>query len=191
MENGGEKITESAVSAYILCRQIANGGFYDDEGNTQHVHTAAIEAVEEIIEARQGKGTLVFYHFKHDKQRILDRYPKAVFIDGDTRAEDTTKIVQAFGTGEITELFCHPQSAGTGLDGLQHNCDHVVWLGLPDDFGLYEQGNGRIAGHRANGKHVTISRILALGTVASKIAKGLECKDTSQRSILDAYREEE
>ena len=189
LANESEKITESAVAAYILCRQIANGGMYDDDKVPHNIHDQKIEAVTEIIDARQGKGTLIFYHFKHDKDRIRKAYPKASFIDGETKAKDTPKLVEAFGSGEISELWCHPQAAGTGLDGLQHNCDHVVWMGMPDDFGLYLQGNGRVAGHRAGGKVVTISRIIANNTVDRVIAARIGDKDTGQRSILDAYRE--
>ena len=183
-----EKVTESAVAAYILMRQISNGSFYDDDGNVQRSHGEKSAAVKELHESLQGGSVLVFYQFRHDLLSLLDVFPDAECINGDTKAHETAGIVSRFGSGKTSVLLAQPASAGTGLDGLQHNCSNIVWYGLPDDLSLYLQGNGRIAGHRANGKIVTISHIISERTVDEVIADRLQSKDTSQLSILSAYR---
>ena len=39
---------------------------YDDDGNTVHIHDRKLDALEDIIEAANGKPVLVAYWFKHD-----------------------------------------------------------------------------------------------------------------------------
>lgn len=188
LENGDEKITESAIAAYSLCKQISNGSFYDDEKNVHHVHSRKVEAAQELVESLQGKSVLIFYSFKHDRNALLDAFPDAEVLDGSTKADKTLGIVERFGNGDTQVLLAHPASAGTGIDGLQHNCSNICWFGLPDDLALYLQANGRIAGHRANGKTVTISRIISDNTVDRVISGRLQSKDATQTSILKSYR---
>ena len=57
-----------------LCRtrllQTANGALYDENGNVRYIHDRKLDALEDLIEAAVGKPILVFYNFKHDKDRI-------------------------------------------------------------------------------------------------------------------------
>ena len=93
LENAPDKITDSAVAAYTLCKQIANGGFYDDTKSVQDVHEEKVDAVQELVESLQGNPLLLFFMFRHDKQRLLRRFPNAEVIDGQTNANETRRIV--------------------------------------------------------------------------------------------------
>lgn len=188
VENEPDKITEAAISAYSLSRQIANGSFYSELKNVIRVHNAKAEATRELFDSIQGNSLLVFFLFKHDKISLLEKFPSAEVIDGTTPAKNTPEIIKRFSLGLSNVILCHPQSAGTGLDGLQTNCSNICWYGLPDDLGLFLQGNGRIAGHRANGRLTTISRIIAKGTIDEVISDRLDHKDIDQKSILNHYR---
>lgn len=54
---------------------MSNGAVYDDEGNVIEIHERKLDALEDLIEAANGKPVLITYWFKHDLARILKRFP--------------------------------------------------------------------------------------------------------------------
>lgn len=69
----GEITASNAASLSGKLSQMANGAIYDDDGNTVHIHDRKLDALEDIIEAANGKPLLVAYWFKHDLARIEER----------------------------------------------------------------------------------------------------------------------
>ena len=53
--------------------QLANGAVYDDTGAVIPIHSRKLDALEDLIEATNGKPVLVAYWFKHDRTRIAER----------------------------------------------------------------------------------------------------------------------
>jgi SNF2 family DNA or RNA helicase len=75
---GEEEI--SAVNAAALSNkllQMANGAVYGDEGEVVYIHDRKLDALEDLIEAANGKPVLIAYWFKHDLERIKRRFPVA------------------------------------------------------------------------------------------------------------------
>ena len=70
-----DAVNAAALSGKLL--QMANGAVYDDQGSWAHVHDRKLDALEDLIEAANGKPVMVAYWFKHDLERILDRFPLA------------------------------------------------------------------------------------------------------------------
>ena len=48
-----------------LC-QMANGAIYSDDESVMKIHDRKLDALEDIIEAANGKPLLVAYWYKHD-----------------------------------------------------------------------------------------------------------------------------
>jgi len=122
----------------------------------------------------------VFYSYKHDKDRILERFPDAVVMEG-------SGTIDRWNAGEIPMLLCHPASCSFGLN-LQAGGHIVVWFGLTFSLELYTQANSRL--HRlGQGESVIIHHIVCENTLDEKVMAALERKDATQRSLLEALKE--
>ena len=88
--------------------QAAGGAAYDENGNVKYLHEDKLEALDQLIEEANGQSVLIFYAFKHERDRIMARYPEAVDIKEDS-------AVTRWNKGEIPIMLAHPASAGHGL----------------------------------------------------------------------------
>lgn len=66
----------NAASLSNKLSQLANGAVYDDTGAVIPIHSRKLDALEDLIEAANGKPVLVAYWFKHDLERIQERLRK-------------------------------------------------------------------------------------------------------------------
>lgn len=170
--------TAATLSGKLL--QLANGAVYDDRGSTFQVHSRKLDALEDIRAEAHGQPLLVFYSYKHDLDRIRERFPDAV------KMEDSDTISQ-WNRGEIPMLLCHPASAAHGIN-LQAGGHIIVWFGLPWSLELYTQANCRL--HRmGQGESVIIHHIICEGTLDEKVLLALEKKNQVQKGLLDALKE--
>jgi hypothetical protein len=71
----GEEIdaVNAAALSGKLC-QMANGSVYGEEKRVVQIHDRKLDALEDLIEAANGKPVLVAYWFKHDLARIQERF---------------------------------------------------------------------------------------------------------------------
>lgn len=155
---------------------------YDEEtettkqGELVELHTVKLEELGELAEQTEG-GLLVFYRFKFEAQRILDKYPQATRITA-------RGAVDAWNRREIPILVAHPASAGAGLN-LQHGGSTIVWASLSWSAEEWIQGNGRL--HRQGQKdRVMVHVLTAPNTVDEHILKALEGKCSAQQALFDA-----
>ena len=61
----------AALSGKLM--QMANGAVYSDDGDEIQIHDQKLDALEDLIEAANGKPVMVAYWFKHDLARIMRR----------------------------------------------------------------------------------------------------------------------
>src|SRR3712207_2165764 len=54
--------------------QMANGAVYDENGDIQEIHDEKLKALEDVIEAANGKPVLIFYSYKHDRDRLQKHF---------------------------------------------------------------------------------------------------------------------
>lgn len=178
MESAVVGETAAVVSNKLL--QMANGAVYDDQGGVHRLHDRKLDALEEIVEASQGQPLLVYYTYKHDAQRIQERFPYAKLLGG---SEDIAK----WNEGNIPMLLCHPASAGLGLN-LQQGGHLLVWFGLPWSLELLQQAEARL--HRQGQEQsVIIHRIICENSLDEKVLSVLTRKDATQRAMLKALKE--
>lgn len=170
-------LTSAALSQKLL--QMANGAVYTDDGTYKHIHDKKLEMLDEILEEAQGKPVLLFYNFKHDKERIMERYSFAETID----SED---YMERWNNGEIQLLIAHPASAGHGLN-LQHGGSTMVWFGLTWNLEFYEQANARL--FRQGQKETTvIHHLLTENTVEQNVYDALQNKKLNQDDLMNAVK---
>lgn len=170
--------TAATLSGKLL--QLANGAAYDDHGSVFRVHDRKLDALEDIRAEAQGQTLLVFYSYKHDLDRIMERFPDAVKMEG----SDT---IDRWNRGEIPMLLCHPASAGHGLN-LQQGGHIIVWFGLPWSLELYQQANARL-NRMGQGQSVIVHHIVCERTLDEKVMLALSRKDATQRGLLNALKE--
>lgn len=158
--------------------QMAGGACYDENGQVRLIHDRKLDALEDLIEAANGKPILIAYWFRHERDRILERFD-AVPID---REEDIAR----WNAGEIPIAIIHPASAGHGLN-LQEGGSRMVWFSLTWSLELYQQCCARL--YRQGQKHtVTIQRIVTKGTIDENVLAALSRKDITQEAIIDAVK---
>lgn len=171
-----------AVNAAALSnklQQLANGAVYDESGNIRPVHERKLDALEDLIEAANGKPLLVAYWFKHDRDRIKKRFP---FV----RDIDTVKDIKDWNAGKIMVGLIHPASAGHGLN-LQDGGSAIVWFSLTWSLELYQQLNARLW-RQGQKNTVVIEHLVVKGTVDEDILRSLDKKDKTQESMIEAVK---
>lgn len=178
----GETITAAnaaAVTNKLL--QYANGAVYDETKNVHTIHDAKIEALEELVEAASGDPVLVFYSYRHDAARIMERLKKydPVMLEGE-------KDISDWNEGKTKVLITHPASAGHGLN-LQAGGHIIVWFGVTWSLELYQQANARL--HRqGQTKSVMIYHLITKGTMDERVMKAIANKENGQNAMIDAVR---
>ncbi len=181
LELGGTEI--DAVSAAALSNkllQMANGAVYDEDGRSTALHSRKLDALEDIIEAANGKSLLVAYWYKHDRERIMARF--------DARDIKTSADIADWNAGKIPVALIHPASAGHGLN-LQEGGSALVWFGLTWSLELYQQTNARLW-RQGQKSTVVIQHIIAKDTIDERVMATLAKKDKTQAALIEAVKAE-
>lgn len=168
----------TAFNAGVLTNkllQIASGSVYDSDGQYHIIHEEKIEILEEIIEEAVSP-VLVFYNFAHERDMILK------LIDGARVLKDESDLKE-WNTGGIPVLLAHPASCGYGLN-MQDGGHTVVWFSPTWNLEQYEQANARI-NRQGQKEIVTVSHIIAKGTVDELVMKALSGKEKVQTTLLE------
>lgn len=177
----GEEKDIDAVNAAALnnkLQQMANGAVYNESGEVQLIHDRKLDALEDLIEAANGKPLLVAYWFKHDRDRIMERFK--------VRDIDSAKDIEDWNAGKIPVALIHPASAGHGLNLQEGGCA-IVWFSQIWSLELYQQLNARL--WRQGQKHtVVIEHLVTEGTVDEDILRAIEKKDNTQEAMINAVK---
>lgn len=177
---GNEKL--DAVNAAALSNkllQMANGAVYGEDKKVILIHEKKLDALEDLIEAANGKPLLVAYWYQHDLHRIKARFKNA-------RCIDNSEDISAWNAGKIPLALIHPASAGHGLNLQEGGCT-IVWFGLTWSLELYQQLNARL--WRQGQKHtVVIHHIVTKGTHDEDVMRALEHKEMCQSALIEAVR---
>lgn len=170
--------TAAVLSNKLL--QLANGAAYDENRGVRHIHDAKLDALEDIIEAANGRPVLVFYTYKHDLERIKNRFNQARTLG--KSGQDITD----WNAGNIPLLAVHPKSAGHGLN-LQVGGNIIVWFGLTWSLEDYQQANARLY-RQGQERSVIIHHLVAQGTLDEDVMERLEGKADGQEALLNAVK---
>ena len=179
----GDIDVASAAALSNKLQQLANGALYDEDHVVHQVHNCKIEAFLELVEQLHGQHALVFYNFKHDKDRILTALAKSGLR---VREFTGSREELDWNAGKIDILLAHPASTAYGLN-LQDGGHHVIWFGLNWSLELYQQANKRL--HRQGQKEpVIIHQLICTGTRDEDLVEALGDKDASQEKVLESLQ---
>jgi SNF2 family DNA or RNA helicase len=149
-------------------------------------HERKLDALEDLIEAANGKTVLVAYWFKHDLARITERLEK---LGVDHQKLDSDESIRKWNAGQLQVGLIHPASAGHGLN-LQSGGNCLVWFGLTWSLELYQQTVARLWRQGQTSGTVSVIHIVTDGTVDQRILKALEAKDSTQAALIEAVKAE-
>lgn len=166
-----------------LC-QMANGAVYGDEGSYINIHDRKLDALEDLMEAVNGKPVLVAYWFKHDLERIKERLHKLHIPFAQL---DSSESISRWNCGELPVALIHPASAGHGLN-LQSGGSTLIWFGLTWSLELYQQTNARLWRQGQTAETVVLHHIITKGTIDEQIMKALSEKNKTQTALIEAVK---
>ena len=176
---GDEEI--DAVNAAVLSGkllQMANGAVYDSENKAHVIHDKKLDALEDLIEGANGKPVLVAYWYKHDLERIKDRFP--------VRQIQSSKDIEDWNNSKIPIAVIHPASAGHGLN-LQSGGSTLIWFGLTWSLELYQQTNARLY-RQGQRDTVIVHHIITKNTIDEDVLLALTKKEKTQDALIDAVK---
>ena len=176
-----------AVNAASLANklaQMANGAVYDENGDTHALHSHKLDALEDLIEAANGKPVLVAYWFKHDLERIEERLHK---LHIPFSRMDTADSIRRWNAGAVPVGLIHPASAGHGLN-LQAGGSTLIWYGLTWSLELYQQTNARLWRQGQSADTVVLHHIVTEKTIDERIMTALQKKEKTQDTLIEAVK---
>lgn len=180
----GDITAANAASLSGKLSQMANGAVYADGGEVFRIHDRKLDALEDMIEAANGKSLLVVYWFQHDLERITEWLYKLKLPFSKL---DSSESIRRWNAGELPVALIHPASAGHGLN-LQAGGSTIVWFGLTWSLELYQQTNARLWRQGQSADTVVVQHIVTEGTIDERILKALSEKDTTQAALIAAVK---
>lgn len=172
----------TAANAGVLCgklTQLASGSVYTDGGSVMRIHSHKLDALEDLIEAQNGKSVLIAYWYKHERDSIMQRF--------DCREIKTDADIADWNKGKIPVALIQPSSAGHGLN-LQSGDSTIIWYTMPWSLELYQQTNARLWRQGQQSGTVVIHHLVSAGTIDEDIMKVLKMKDKTQAAMMRAVK---
>lgn len=172
----------AALSGKLL--QMANGAVYSDDGDEIQIHDQKLDALEDLIEAANGKPVMVAYWFKHDLTRIKRRLSERKIS---FEKLDSEESIRKWNRGELPVALIHPASAGHGLN-LQSGGNILIWFGLTWSLELYQQTVARLWRQGQSAETVVVQHIITAGTIDEDVMKALADKGMTQNRLIAAVK---
>lgn len=186
--------TVMAPNAGVLfgkLRQLVQGAFVDDEEDNGYrvAHDTKLDALENLIEELNGEPAFCLYQYHHDYKRINERLGYTVpRVGGGVSAAQGAAYCQAFGAGGMPLLLGQPQSVAHGVDGLQNNCNNVIWFANDPSWENTFQANRRVARQGTKADQVFIYRIMLDCPFEHALLAIVDGKEQSEENFLTTLR---
>ena len=182
----------TAMNAAVLTNkllQFANGAIYDKDRNVVDVHDEKLEVAAELVESSNGHPVLIVYAYRHDRDRLMERFKKqgVELLGNKTSGADDS--VDRWNAGKIPIMLMHSASGGHGLN-LQGGGSTMIWYGLTWILELYEQTIARLYRQGQSSKTVSIYHILCADTMDLRVRDVLKGKRVNQEALMDALKRE-
>jgi len=179
----------NAAARSMKCLQITSGFLFTDADATAYdeLHSAKLDALEQILDEANGMPVVVAYHFKPSLARLKKRFPY-----GKTKEELGDNIEKEWNSGRYPLLFAHPASLGHGLN-LQDAGNILAFYDVQWNLEEHQQIIERIgplrqvqAGHP---RAVYLYYLLCKNTIDELVYTRLDTKRTVQSVLLEAMKE--
>ena len=183
----GDVLALNAASLAGKLLQLANGAVYDEFHNVRVIHDRKLDALEDLIEAANGKPVLVMVNYRHDLARIRQRFGTySPENPGGVRELKTARDMADWNAGRIPVAATQPASTGHGLN-LQHGGSTIVWFGLNWSLELYEQANARLW-RQGQKNTVVVHHLVVKGTMDEQVMRALRDKAADQNALMAAVK---
>lgn len=188
--DGREIDAISAQALRMALQQIViNWGEFADDASLK---PAAMELVEEILAELSPHGKLVVVaNFIRTNRYLLKTLAPygAVAIYGEVSPKDKQAALHRFiNDASCRVLVIQPQSAGIGVDGLQHVCADMLFLEAPSKAPAFHQTAARLdRDGQVNPVHCRVA--IASGTVQVRMFKKLLDNDETINAIQGGYED--
>lgn len=204
----------NSAACYSKLSQMANGAVYvgDNKEAVAVVHDAKLDALEDLVEELSGRTIaeinknptnlvplLVAYEFNHDIERLRERFgvtdpttgKKVVpYLGKGTTAAQEELWMRLWNENKLPWLFCHPASAGHGLNLQEGSAGHVCWFSPTWDLELWDQFIRRLRRSGNQAQRIMNHILVVKGTIDELKMEALDDKDTSQVRLLKALNTE-
>jgi SNF2 family DNA or RNA helicase len=168
-------------------RQLTGGAVYSNsEHDYEEIHTAKLDALDDLIEEMAGEPLLVAYNFSHEVERILKRQSHALVIRGGMTGAAVQRIIDAWNSGEVPLLCVQSDAAAHGLN-IQFGGSALCWFSQTYNLEVYIQLIARLY-RQGQTSVVRVYHILAEKTIDKHIRKVLDNKDQTQNELFVALR---
>lgn len=180
----------NAAALYGCCKQMANGGIYDNGREPWHLHDAKVEAMMEVIDELSGKPALIAYQYEHDIERIQKKIRGIKVIKGGMKEKEFNRVIDQWNDGSLKprHLAVQPQAMSYGINMQYGEGRDLIWLGLSDSLEIYQQLNARLWRQGVDSR-VRIHRVLATGTVDAMNAARIDDRFDVQANLLEALQD--
>lgn len=173
----------AAAAAYGKCLQMAGGAVFLEGGEQWvEVHQEKLDALGELVDATGDDPLLVAYHYTHERERLLARFPGA--LDLSTRQGMAAALA---GQGKV--WLGHPGSMGHGVDGLQEHCNTVVFFAQDPNLEYHDQILERVGPMRqfqaGKNRPVYLHYLVARGTIDEVEMTRRATKRSVQDALMD------
>lgn len=176
----------TAANAAVLTgklRQFASGAVYTNAAHEfEVVHTAKLEALEDLVEELAGEPLLLAYNYEHELQRILKIYPNALVLKGGMNGNATNEVLSTWNMGSCPLLCAQADVIAHGLN-LQTGGNAIVWFSQTYNMETYTQVIARLY-RQGQKKHVRIYHLIANETIDADIQQILGYKDITQMQLF-------
>lgn len=194
VENHGVIVASTAGAASMKLRQVCSGAVYTgseyesfNKRKVAHIHDEKLDELEELVNELGGEPLLVGYEFQHEKPRIMERFPNAVYFGVGVSYKEGSLIEDAWNRGDIPILVGNAASIGHALNMQEHGC-HIAFFTSTFNFENNDQFIRRIW-RPGQKRPVTVHRIIARGTVDERVAEVLARKEADQKSLWSMLEE--
>lgn len=164
--------------------QAAGGAVYDANGDWHELNDAKLKVFKDLVSTLHdnGESVLVFYNYKHERERIIGALGKS-YIVGDLK---NPEAINDWNAGAIDVLLAHPASAAYGLN-LQDGGRNIIWYGLTWQTELYEQAVARL--HRQGQTQPVINyHLVCTGTRDEDVMAAMESDMGTQAALLESLK---
>ena len=177
LPDGSELEAVTAVALTNKLLQYSSGAVYDSDHEWHRVDDTKLDAFCDLVE-QTDEPVLVYYNYKHERERILERHPEAVSFHGEP------EILKDWNAGRIRLLLCHPASVAYGLN-MQQGGHIIVWYSPTWNLELYQQANARL-NRQGQLKPIILYHLVCKDTMDEAVMQALRSKDSTQ-SVLMRY----
>lgn len=155
------------------------------------IHSAKLDALEELVDELAGQPLLVAYEFNEDLARLLEKFGgNTPYLGKGVGEKRTTEIVNQWNAGEIPLLLAHPASAGHGLNLQGNGASHICWFSPIWDLELYEQFIQRVHRQGTTSQRIVNHILVVRDSIDELALSALRDKTTTQDRLLASLNTE-